>query len=120
MPDSPLAQLQAHIRYRLAHRLSLVRAERMDELTRLVVWHWPHRHLEASEMAGGKLHKSVDHAMTLLRAQVREQWEARHGIGPLWQMLLAGTVEGISHVVLGLWFADTRWRDRLENMREEE
>lgn len=118
MADSPLAQLQAHVRYRLAHRVELVKSWRMDELTRLVIWHWPHRHLEAAERLGGRHHKAVDHAMTLVRAQVREQWEARHGVGPLWAALLSGTVELISRVILDLWLSDTRWRERLEEMRE--
>lgn len=118
MAETQLSQLQAHVRYRLANRVELVKPWRMDELTRLVIWHWPHRHLEAAERSGGKNHKAVDHAMTLVRAQVREQWEARHGVGPLWVTLLAGTVEGISHVLLTLWFSDTRWRERLEEMRE--
>lgn len=115
--DAPLSQLQAHIRYRLAHRVEATGAWRMDELTRLVIWHWPHSHLDAADRAGGRRHKAVDHAMALVRAQVRERWEAMHGVGPLWGMVLADTVGGICECVLDLWFADTRWRQRLEEMR---
>jgi hypothetical protein len=113
----PIVQLQAHIRYRLAHRVERTWAWRMDELTRLAIWHWPHAHLEAADRAGGRRHKSVDHAMALVRAQVRERWEATHGVGPLWDLALAGTVEGICECLLDLWFSDTRWRERLEEMR---
>jgi hypothetical protein len=116
--ESPLSRLQAHVRYRLASRVELVKPWRMDELTRLVVWHWPHRHLEAALRSGSRHHKAVDHAMALVRAQVREQWEARHGVGPLWQALLAGTVDFTSLVILDLWLSDSRWRERLEEMRE--
>jgi hypothetical protein len=113
MSVDALEQLSAHVRYRLGGRVHYCKSWRVDELTRLVLRHWPHNHLEAAERAGGRLHKSVDHAMVLLRAQVREQWEARHGVGPMWQMLLAGTVVGIAHVILELWWSDARWRERL-------
>jgi hypothetical protein len=82
-------------------------------LSRLVVRHWPHNHLEACD---GKNARSIDHAMLLVRAQVREQWEARHGIGPLWDLVLGGTVSAASHVVLGLWWSDERWRAGLRAM----
>ena len=117
MSVDPLEQLSAHVRYRMGERVHYCKSWRVDELTRLVVRHWPRQHLEAAERAGGRLHKSVDHAMILVRAQVREQWEARHGVGPLWQMLLAGTAVGICHVILELWWQDGGWRDRLEEMR---
>lgn len=112
----PLAQLQAHVRQSLGSRVQYAGAWRVDELTRLVVVYWPHYHLEAAEQAGGRLHKAVDHAMLLCRAQVRERWEAAHGVGPLWQMVLAGTVSGIWHTLLPLWWADAGWRDRLRQM----
>lgn len=122
MPDEvrvePLEQLAAHVRYRLGNRAQWCQAWRIDELTMLVVRHWPHKHLEAAELAGGKCHKGIDHAMTLVRAQVREQWEARHGVGPMWQMLLAGTVVGICHVILELWWSSSQWRDRLQEMAQ--
>lgn len=105
-----LEAIQAHVRQVLAGRAAVVRGPRMDELTTLVIRHWPHRHLEAVMRAGGANHKSVLHAMTLVRAQVRERWEARYGIGPLWQLLLGGTVTAICHVLLERWFRDDRTR----------
>lgn len=112
----PLDQLCAHVRYRLGGRVHTCTAARVDELTRLALRHWPHAHLEAVEMSGGMHHKAADHAMALLRAQVREQWEARHGVGPMWQLLLAGAVEGISIALSDLWWSDPRWRTRLKEM----
>jgi hypothetical protein len=115
MTDDALDQLSAHVRYRLANRVEYARPWRVDALTRLVVRHWPHSHLEAVA-AYGRNHKGVAHAMALARAQVREQWEARHGIGPLWNLVLAGTVAGICEIVLGLWWSDERWRPALREM----
>jgi hypothetical protein len=106
----PLEQLTKHVRGAVGNRAALCRTERFDELVRLVVRHWPHRHLEAIERAGGRNHAGVKHAMALMRCQVREQWEARQGIGPLWQLLLAGTVTAIGEVLLDLWFGDLRMR----------
>lgn len=115
----PLEQLQEHVRYRLGGRVQTCQTWRIDELTALVLRHWPHNHLSAAERAGGRLHKSVDHAMLLLKAQVREQWEARHGVGPMWPLLLASTVVGISHVILELWWSDVRWRERLAELGQQ-
>jgi hypothetical protein len=106
----PLEQLTKHVRGAVGSRAALCRTERFDELVRLVVRHWPHRHLEAIERAGGRSHAAIDHAMALMRCQVREQWEARRGVGPLWQLLLAGTVNAIGGVLLDLWFGDLRMR----------
>lgn len=105
-----LEAIQAHVRQVLAGRAAVVRGPRMDELTALVIRHWPHKHLEAVLRAGGENHKGALFAMTLVRAQVRERWEARYGIGPLWQLLLGGTVTAISHVLLERWFREPRTR----------
>lgn len=117
MTTTPLEQFQAYVRYRLSPRVGIVRPWRVDELTRLVIWHWPHRHLEAAERAGGRHHRTVAHAMALVRAQVREQWEARQGMGPLWKTVLGETTAEICDVVNGIWWSDPRWRARLEEMR---
>lgn len=109
----PIEQLVAHVRSQLGSRVQYCQAWRADELTRLVVRHWPHKHLEAAD---GKNCRSIDHSMLLMKCQVREQWEARHGIGPLWDLVLAGTVSAIGHVVLSLWFSDDRWRAGLRAM----
>jgi hypothetical protein len=111
-----LDQLAAHVRYRIGSRVEYAKAWRVDELTRLIVRHWPHHHLEQIELAGGQHHKALDHAMTLMRAQVREQWEARYGVGPLWNLVLAGTIDSIATVLLDLWWSDLRWRARLKHI----
>lgn len=87
----------------------------MDRLTALVVRYWPARLLEAAGVVGRRA-KAVQYILTLLRAQVRERWEAEYGIGPLWDLLLAGTVDRISSIVLGLWWDSREWRDRLRQM----
>lgn len=107
-----LEQLTPYVRKQLGGSVHYATPERCDELIRLVVRHWPHNHLDAAAKIS-RHHKGIDHAMLLTRAQVREQWEARHGIGPLWQMMLGGTVTAISHVLLELWFQDERWRESL-------
>lgn len=113
-----LRQLQTHVRYRLGSRVHYAKAWRTDELTRLVVRHWPHSHLEDIETAGGQNHAAIQHAMTLVRAQVRERWEATQGVGPLWGLVLADTVDGISQVLLELWWSDARWRGWLKTMAQ--
>ncbi len=116
MTDDALASLQAHVRATLGSRVHYAQSWRVDELTRLVVRHWPSRHLEDIERLGGENHKAIDHVLTLVRAQVRERWEAAHGVGPLWQMLLAGTTSAICQVLLGLWWSTPSWRVQLEQM----
>lgn len=113
---SGIEQLTAHVRYRIgATHAYHCQPWRIDELVALVVRHWPHAHLEAVR-SHGRNHKAIDHAMVLVRAQVREQYEARHGIGPLWNLALATAVTDISHVILGLWFSDAGWRGALLTM----
>jgi len=110
-----LEQLTAHVRYRLGSRVNYCQEWRVNELTALVVRHWPHRHLDAVFLHG-RNHAGIGHAMRLVKAQVREQWEARHGIGPMWNLVLAGTVDGISLCILDLWFGSDRWRYSLRSM----
>ncbi len=110
-----LEQLQAHVRYRLGPLVNYCQAWRADELTGLVVRHWPHRHLEVV-LPHGRHHAAIGHAMRLVKAQVREQWEARHGIGPMWPLVLGPTVDGISLSLLDLWFGSDRWRCSLRAM----
>lgn len=109
---SDIEQLTSHVRYRIGQHVHYCQPWRVDELVALVVRHWPHAHLEAV-FSHGRNHKAIDHAMVLVRAQVREQWEARHGIGPLWGLALAPAVAAISHVLLDLWFSDAGWRGAL-------
>lgn len=110
-----MSQLCEHIRYRIGGKAVHLGQDRCDELARLVVMHWPHRHLEAA-MADGRASKGIDHAMVLLRAQVREQWEARHGIGPAWAMLYAPAAVAIAHVLLELWCSDPKWARRIKDI----
>ena len=111
--NDQLAQLQAHVRYRLGSRVSYAQPWRVDGLTRLVVRHWPHSHLREAHAIGGRNHAAVSHALTLMRSQVREQWEARHGAGPLWDAVLGGTTSAIGVVVLDLWWPSEPWRAAL-------
>jgi hypothetical protein len=116
MADAALEKLQKHVRYQLGHKAKLAAPWRVDELTRLTVRHWPHHHLEAAMSAGGKNHKALEHAVTLCRAQVREQWEARQGVSPMYDLVLTHTTAAIAHVILELWASDDRWRAGLRAM----
>lgn len=111
-----IAQLQAHVRYRLGARVTYAKPWRADGLTRLVVRHWPHSHLEDAAAHGGRNHASVRVAMLLMQAQVREQWEARYGSGPLWDAILCGTTSAIGVVLLDLWWPSPEWRTTLRAM----
>lgn len=113
--DSDFEKLAAHVRYRIGSHVQYCQEWRINELLGLVIRHWPHAHLEAV-LTHGRLHKAIDHAMILVRAQVREQWEARHGIGPLWGLALAPAVAAISHCLLDLWFQSAGWRGALKVM----
>lgn len=115
MAADPIDQLTAYVRSHLGVRVTYAQEWRVNELTRLVIRHWPHSHLEDAEPAGRNC-KAIDHALLLMRSQVREQWEARHGIGPLWDLLLGGTVTAIGHVLLDLWWPSKPWRAALRGM----
>ena len=111
-----LDRLVEHVTAQCGQRARMAGKARVHELTRLVVRHWPHHHVEAIHRVGGRTHAAIDHAMLLTRAQVREQWEARHGIGPLWHLFLGGLTTSICHVVLNLWFSDRAWRVMLRGL----
>lgn len=108
-----ISQLQHHVRYRLGSRVTYAAPWRVDALTRLAIRHWPARHLED---AGGRHHAAVGHALMLMRSQVREQWEARYGAGPLWDAVLGGTTTAIGVVLLDLWWPSPSWRRILAAM----
>lgn len=116
---SDLDNLIAHVEQRIAASVPFARHRQVAELVPLIVRHWPHAHLDAV-LLHGRNHKAIDHAMVLMRAQVREQWEARHGIGPVWQLVLAGAVESISLVLLDLWFSGPGWRGALKVMARQQ
>lgn len=111
-----LDRLTSHVTGLAGQRARMAGRERTAELVRLVVRHWPHEHLKAIQRAGGKNHVAVHHAMALVRAQVREQYEARHGVGPLWNLFLAGFVATISQAIVELWFRDSAWRILLHGL----
>jgi len=112
--DPDLDQLVAHMRYRLSP-MGLRDDRRVDELAGLVVRHWPHTHLEEI-LPGGRNHAIIPHVMRLVRAQVREQWEARHGVAPIWDAVLSGAADLIASIVLELWWSREGWRIRLRAM----
>lgn len=108
-----LEHLQGYLRSRLGARVEYARPWRCDELARLVVRHWPCHHLSA---VNGRHDRDVAHAMALVVAQVHEQWEARYGIGVLWEMTLRGTTREICQILLELWWSDERWRIALTEL----
>lgn len=110
-----LEQLMAHVRYRIGGHAHYAQRWRIDELTGLLLAHYPHSHLR-DVMPKGRNHRDVQRAMALARAQVREQWELRHGVGPLWNVVLAPALAAIWHVLLDLWESDPAWAERLEAM----
>lgn len=84
--------------------------ERTSDLIRLVLRHWPHEHLRLIVRAGGKNHKDLIHVGRLLRCQVRERWEARHGISPTWQTIVSPLLDAVWLVLVEHWFRDTDFR----------
>jgi hypothetical protein len=114
MQDPDLVQLAAHMRYRLSP-LGFHGDQRVDELTALVVRHWAHRHLEEL-LPHGRNHAEVPKIMRLILAQVREQWEARHGVSPLWKERLGEAAKEIAAIVLDLWWSREGWRIQLRAM----
>lgn len=89
-------------------------AERTSAIMRLVLRHWPHEHLRVIAREGGKNHADLVHVGRLLRSQVREQYEARHGISPTWGVVLSPLLDAIWLVVVEHWFRDTDFRVTLK------
>jgi len=89
-------------------------AARLGAIMRLVIRHWPHEHLRIIARSGGKNHADLVHVGRLLAAQVREQWEARNGISPDWDLVLARAANACWLVLLELWFRDTDFRVTLK------
>lgn len=88
--------------------------ERLGAIMRLVIRHWPHEHLRIIARSGGRNHADLVHVGKLLAAQVREQWEARNGISPDWELVLAKAANACWLVLLELWFRDTDFRVTLK------
>ena len=89
-------------------------SERTAALMRLVLRHWPHEHLRVIAREGGKNHADLIHVGRLLRSQVREQYEARHGVSPTWGVVLAPLLDAIWLVVVEAWFRDVDFRVTLK------
>jgi LmbE family N-acetylglucosaminyl deacetylase len=84
--------------------------DRTAALMRLVLRHWPHEHLRTIAREGGKNHADLIHVGKLLKSQVREQYEARHGVSPTWGVVLAPLLDAIWLVVVESWFRDPDFR----------
>jgi len=112
----PLERLTEQVTGQLGGIATDCGAARLGAIMRLVIRHWPHEHLRVLARAGGRNHADLVHVGRLLRCQVREQWEARHGAGPLWDSLLGGTTSAIGVVILDLWWPSRPWRAILRAM----
>jgi len=88
--------------------------ERTAALMRLVLRHWPHEHLRLIARDGGKNHADLVHVGKLLRAQVREQYEARHGVSPTWNIVLGPLLDAMWLTVVESWFRDKDFRVTLK------
>ena len=89
-------------------------AERTAAIMRLVLRHWPHEHLRVIAREGGRNHADLVHVGRLLRCQVREQYEARHGVSPTWGVVLSPLLDAIWLVVVEHWFRDVDFRVTLK------
>lgn len=87
--------------------------ERTAAILRLVLRHWPHEHLRVIARDGGRNHADLVHVGRLLRSQVREQYEARHGISPTWTVTLQPLLEAAWLILCELWFRDVDIRATL-------
>lgn len=109
-------QLDAYIDHVLASvktgHTNLAGKVRMRELTELVIQHWPAYHLQIIAKKS-RHHADLEHALNLCRAQVREHYEARHGISVLWGTILAAMVRQIMHFLVNEWFRETVARKRM-------
>lgn len=85
-------------------------AERTAAIMRLVLRHWPHEHLRTIAREGGRNHADLIHVGKLLKSQVREQYEARHGVSPTWGIVLAPLLDAVWLVVVESWFRDKDFR----------
>jgi hypothetical protein len=102
-----LSPLHKELRRLFATRVVTVGEPRFVELSRAVVRHWPGRLLDEADGDD----RAIRHALALCRARVREEWELRHGVGPLWRLLLCGTATGISLALLERWQRSPAWRE---------
>ena len=110
----PLQRLTDQIASQLGGIAEDCGAARLGAIMRLVIRHWPHEHLRIIARNGGRNHADLVHVGRLLSAQVREQWEARNGISPDWDLVLAKAANACWLVLLELWFRDVDFRATLK------
>lgn len=115
--DDAIEQLVEHTRYRIGPAGRRLSRAMSDSLLRLVIRHWPHRHLEDIGRGVSRHHVAFDHAMALMRASVRERWEATHGVSPAWQLLCRPAVDAAGVVLLQLWWSSDQQRAAMRAMQ---
>jgi hypothetical protein len=103
MPEIDI--LVAWTRQHLGVRAVAAGPEATDELVRLLLRHWPHHALDRLA-SNSPHHRGIVHVGLLARAQVREVWEARHGVSPEWESIHAGLVGTAWILLLETWFVD--------------
>lgn len=101
--SAELEQFCAEVCREVGQRASLAGAKRSTEIIELVLQHWPAYHLKAITQISAH-HGALTHALKLSKCQVREHYEARHGVGPLWAILLATLCNQVQMVLLDRWF----------------
>ncbi len=115
----PIDELVELVAYRLGPTRRRISDERLAELVRLVVRHWPHHHLEQIGTGASRNHAAFTHATALMRASVRERYEAAHGVSPAWSILVRPTVEAIGLVVMEVWWQGDAHRAALRSMQRQ-
>lgn len=110
----PLERLTDQIASRVGGLVDDCGEARLGAILRLVIRHWPHEHLRIIARSGGRNHADLMHVGKLLHAQVREQWEARNGISPDWDIVLARAANACWLVILELWWRDADFRAALK------
>jgi hypothetical protein len=102
----------------VGQRAKLAGAQRSTEMVELVLIHWPAYHLNAIAKISAH-HAALAHAMKLSKCQVREHWEIRHGMGPLWAILLATLCNQVQLVILERWFRNADNRAQIARLARE-
>lgn len=115
--DDAIEQLVEHVRYRIGPAGRRLSAARTGRLLRLVIRHWPHRHLEDIGSGVSRHHAAFAHALALMRASVRERWEAEHGVSPAWQLLCRPAVDAAGIVLMELWWSSDGHRASMRAMQ---
>jgi hypothetical protein len=104
-PTPDLEALVAWTRQKLGVRAIAAGPAATEELIRLLLRHWPHHGLDRLA-SHSQHHRGIVHVGLLARAQVREVWEARHGVSPEWEAIHSGLVGVAWLILLEAWFVD--------------